>query len=422
MIYSIFEEMKERRCNFSEGLDLPEFFSKENSIYLGFDPTGGHLHLGHLSVLMTAIKIGLSGKKVYFLMGGATGCIGDPSGKNAERPEIDMLVVEKNSETLSREIERVVERACKHCGQVALMKNFSIINNMDWTKDITLVEFMRNVGKYARVSEMIAKDSVKNRLATTGLSFTEFSYQLLQANDFLYLFDKFGVLAQLGGSDQWGNIVAGIDLIWKKRSKKSLGITVPLLVGENGQKFGKTEGGAVWLFKDKHSAYTIYQYIFNISDERIVNVNKSISFDVSEINEIESNKSREIQKSVAFNLLSLLFGESIAKDIENISSIIHDGDIKSFTKDMIIESLPEDFYYHIDTEKDINIFDILKQKNYIESKSEFKRILASGGVKINDIKIINNITIEPDSLKAIGIDGNVLKISIGNRKKIIVII
>ena len=243
--------------------------------YIGFDPTADSLHIGSLVQIMILMHFQRAGHRPIALVGGATGMIGDPSGKSDERNLLDAITLEKNIQGIKSQLGRFLDFDTKD-DHAALL-----VNNYDWMKSYTLIDFSRDIGKHLTVNYMMSKDSVKKRLgsdAKVGMSFTEFTYQLLQGYDFLYLYENMDCKVQMGGSDQWGNITTGTELIRRKVSGKAFAITCPLITKADGTKFGKTEGGNVWLDKDRTSPYKFYQYWLNTSDEDAINYIKIFTF------------------------------------------------------------------------------------------------------------------------------------------------
>ncbi|MDA2965795.1 MAG: tyrosine--tRNA ligase, partial [Actinomycetota bacterium] len=239
--------------------ELEQALAKPMSLYLGFDPTAPSLHVGNLVVLLVLRRFQLAGHRPIPLVGGATGLVGDPSGRSEERSLNDEQVVAEWVSKIKKQLERIIDFSDKKTGAV-------MANNLDWTKPVSALEFLRDIGKHFSVNQMLAKDSVANRLATAGISYTEFSYQVLQAFDFLELYRRHECKLQIGGSDQWGNIVAGLDLIRKVEGGAAHALTVPLLAKADGSKFGKTAGGSIWLDPQMTSAYEFFQYWLNSDD------------------------------------------------------------------------------------------------------------------------------------------------------------
>ena len=252
--------------------ELRQMAEKPFKVYCGFDPTGDSLHIGHMVALMGLAWFQRFGHTPVAIVGGATGMIGDPSGKSAERQLLDEKTIDANLAGIKKNLEKLLDFS-KATAQPM------ILNNLDWFKEFSFIGFLRDVGKYFRVGPMLNKDSVKQRMTSEeGMSFTEFSYQLLQGYDFLHLYDKYGVTVQIGGSDQWGNITAGTELIRKVRGQSAFGITFPLLTRSDGQKFGKSEKGAIWLSPEKCSPYEFYQYFVRVTDADVIKLMRLLTF------------------------------------------------------------------------------------------------------------------------------------------------
>src|SRR5450631_633853 len=243
------------------------------TLYVGFDPTADSLHLGHLIGLLLLRRFQQAGHRPIAVAGGATGMIGDPSGKSAERNLLSPDILQANIECIEDQLGQLLDFT------PGLKNQALLLNNADWMRPISVLDFLRDVGKHFSVNAMMAKDSVKSRMdGTAGISFTEFSYSLLQAYDFLHLQETYGCLLQAGGADQWGNITAGIDLIRRKRDVTACGLTTPLLTKTDGTKFGKTEGGAVWLSPQKTSVYRFYQFLIQVEDAQVIQLLKYFTF------------------------------------------------------------------------------------------------------------------------------------------------
>src|SRR5579872_3470330 len=252
--------------------ELQEITSKPIKLYVGFDPTADSLHLGNLMGIMALAWFQRFGHTPVAILGGATGRIGDPSGKSIERPFLDNETIVANIASIRKHFEKTLDFASSTNPPM-------ILNNDDWYNSVSLVEFLRDVGKYFRVNVMLSKEMVRARLASEdGISFTEFSYQLLQGYDFYHLYEKFGVILQVGGSDQWGNITAGIELIRKKIGGSAYGLTWPLLTRSDGKKFGKTEEGAIWLSPERCSPYQFYQYLVRLPDPDVIPLMRLLTF------------------------------------------------------------------------------------------------------------------------------------------------
>lgn len=374
-----------------------EQFQKEiTSAYIGFDPTSDSLHIGSLVQIMILKHLQDCGHKPIILVGGATGMVGDPSGKSKERNLLDEATLERNLSSIRKQLEKFLNFDCGS-------NSAEIVNNFDWFKNYSFLEFIRDVGKHISINYMMSKDSVKSRLET-GMSFTEFSYQLVQGYDFYRLWKDKNCLVQLGGSDQWGNIVTGIELIRRKESSDAFAVTSPLLKKSDGGKFGKTEEGNVWLDKNKTTVYKFYQFWINCSDDDAKNYIKIFSTKTQEeINKIidEHDKNphlRELQKKLAKEVTifvhskeeldeaikasNILFGKSTAKDLQQLTET-------TFLN--IFEGVQTSYIINDDLNK--NLLDFLVSQNIFKSNGEAKRMIQSNAVSINKEKISLSHTI-----------------------------
>ncbi len=363
--------------------------------YIGFDPTADSLHIGHLAQIMTLVHFQQCGHKPFALVGGATGMVGDPSGKSAERNLLSEEVLQHNVTCVKNQLEKFLDFGAGVSGA-------EMVNNYDWFKDFRFLDFIRDVGKHITINYMMAKDSVKNRLET-GLSFTEFSYQLVQGYDFYYLYTHKNCKLQMGGSDQWGNIVTGTELIRRKANGDAFALTTPLIKKADGTKFGKTEGGNVWLDPKKTSPYAFYQFWLNTSDEDAVNYIKI--FTLKEQEEIEAlirmhqeaPHKRELQQALAKDITirvhsqadydqavkasGILFGNSTTEDLESLDEetllAIMDGVPKATISRQVWEQQP-------------GVVDLLSEitGNLIfPSKGEARKMIQGGGVSLNKVKV-----------------------------------
>ena len=374
-----------------------EQFQKEiTSAYIGFDPTSDSLHIGSLVQIMILKHLQDCGHKPIILVGGATGMVGDPSGKSKERNLLDEATLERNLSSIRKQLEKFLNFDCGS-------NSAEIVNNFDWFKNYSFLEFIRDIGKHISINYMMSKDSVKSRLET-GMSFTEFSYQLVQGYDFYRLWKDKNCLVQLGGSDQWGNIVTGIELIRRKESSDAFAVTSPLLKKSDGGKFGKTEEGNVWLDKNKTTVYKFYQFWINCSDDDAKNYIKIFSTKTQEeINKIidEHDKNphlRELQKKLAKEVTifvhskeeldeaikasNILFGKSTAKDLQQLNET-------TFLN--IFEGVQTSYIINDDLNK--NLLDFLVSQNIFKSNGEAKRMIQSNAVSINKEKISLSHTI-----------------------------
>ena len=377
--------------------------------YIGFDPTSDSMHIGNLVQIMILIHFQRYGHKPIALIGGATGMIGDPSGKSSERKLLDQKKLEKNSLALKKQFLKFLDFSEKH------LNSAEMINNFDWMKEFSLIDFSREVGKYITVNYMMSKESVKKRISdesSEGMSFTEFTYQLIQGYDFLELFRNKKCTIQIGGSDQWGNITTGIELIRKKLSKKVYSITCPLMTKSDGSKFGKTEEGNIWLDKSKTSPYKFYQYWLNLSDkdaEKYIKIftllNKNQILELIEKHKKNPHE-RILQNKIAEEVTLMVHSQ---KDLENakIASKILFG--KSTKKDL--SSLDKGTFYEVFDgvpkvkikksflKKGLSIVEVLSMKGSIlNSLSEARRALKENSVYINKSRVDENKILDVNDL------------------------
>ena len=380
-----------------------EQFEKEmTAAYIGFDPTADSLHIGSLVQIMILVHLQRCGHKPFALVGGATGMVGDPSGKSKERNLLDENTLNHNLACVQKQLEKFLDFDCG-------ANSAEVVNNYDWFKEFNFLDFIRDVGKHISVNYMMAKDSVKNRLET-GMSFTEFSYQLVQGYDFYWLWENKNCKVQLGGSDQWGNIVTGTELVRRKGGGKAFAITTPLIKKADGGKFGKTETGNVWLDKAKTSPYKFYQFWLNASDEDAKNYIKIFTLlSQEEIKKLtteheEAPHLRVLQKAIAEDVTtrvhsaddlamaikasSILFGKSTAEDLKSL-------DEDTFLS--VFEGVPQ--FEMSKTDLDLGILDIVAEKTQIfTSKGEARRMIKSNAVSINKEKITEAVQLSENDL------------------------
>lgn len=366
---TLFEELKWR--GLIKDITSPKIEDLLNNesvtFYIGTDPTGDSLHIGHLSSFLICKRLADYGHKPIILVGGATGLIGDPR-PSAEREIISYETVEKNVEKLTDQIHKV-------------FGNFEFVNNYDWSKDVDFITFLREYGKFFNINYMINKDIVKRRL-DEGITYTEFSYQIMQAMDFLHLYQEKNCIMQVAGQDQWGNITSGVDLIRKKLGCEAYAFTMPLVTKKDGTKFGKSEGKAIWLDKEKTSPYEFYQFFINSEDEMVIDYLKRFTFlSKEEIDELErKHKShpelREAHKALAYEVTKFVHGESEADNARKMSEEIFSG---AKTDNMpTLES---------NLEKGCDILSLLVDVKIAPSKSEARRLVEQGGISIDDEKV-----------------------------------
>ena len=408
--------------------EVDEHLNKSSRIgYIGFDPTSDSMHIGNLVQIMILIHFQRYGHKPIALIGGATGMIGDPSGKSSERKLLDQKKLEENSLGLKKQFLKFLDFSKKR------IKSAEMINNFDWIKEISLIDFSREVGKHITVNYMMSKESVKKRIneeSSEGMSFTEFTYQLIQGYDFLELFRRKGCTIQMGGSDQWGNITTGIELIRKKLSKKVYSITCPLMTKSDGSKFGKTEEGNIWLDKAKTSPYKFYQYWLNLSDEDAEKYIKIFTLlDQNEILELikkhfENPHERKLQKKIAEEATLMVHSKKDLDNAKTASKILFG---KSTKKDL--SSLDKETFYEIfdgvpkvkikksSLKKGLSVVDVLSMKGSIlNSLSEARRALKEKSVYINKSRVDENKILDASDLI---IEGVVL-VQRGKKKYLII--
>jgi len=347
------------------------------TFYIGTDPTADSMHIGHYSSFLISKRLAKAGHHPLLLVGGATGLIGDPK-PTAERPIISKEEVEKNIKGLTKQAKKIF--------------GFEVVNNWDWTKDVNICDFLRDYGKYFNINYMLAKDHVKSRMEV-GITFAEFSYMLLQAMDFYYLYKNYNCELQVAGSDQWGNITSGIELIRKKLDKEAYGMVMPLVTDSTGKKFGKTEGNALWLDEEKTSSYELYQYLINLEDSMIIDYLKKLTFlSKEEIEDIEKKNNehpeeRLAHKALAREIITDLHGEESYLEAVKISESLFSGDIKNFTVKEI-----EDAFKGLDTftvKEDVNIVDLLVNYGVCSSKREAREFIGNGSITMNGEKETN---------------------------------
>lgn len=378
----LFEELKWR--GLIKDISSPELEDKLNNetltFYWGTDPTADSLHLGHYSSLVTAKRLSKAGHHPILLVGGATGLIGDPR-PTAEREIIQKETVEKNLEGIRNQVSRLFDGKAE------------IVNNYDWTKDVSFLDFLRDVGKYINVNYMLDKDIIRRRL-TTGITFAEFAYTLIQGNDFLHLYQEKNCVLQVEGSDQWGNITTGIDLIRKKIGKEAYGFTMPLILDQYGNKFGKSEGNALWLDKNKTSSYELYQYLINTDDSMVIHYLKVFTFlSPEEIERLEKSlhenpEAREAQQALAREIITDLHGEEEYQKALSLSQVLFSGDVRSLTGEeirLVFQGVPT-FSVH----EDANLLDFLVNHGIVSSRREGRELIGSGSISVNGNKCTDN--------------------------------
>lgn len=360
------------------GEDIADKLNNEKiTFYWGTDPTADSLHLGHYSSLVTAKRLAKAGHHPILLCGGATGLIGDPR-PTAEREIISKEKLNENLEGIKAQVNKIFDGKAE------------VVNNYDWFKGYEFTDVLRDVGKYITVNYMLDKDIIRRRLET-GITFAEFAYMLIQGYDFLWLYENKNCIMQVEGSDQWGNITTGIDLIKKKLGKDAYAFTMPLVLDKFGNKFGKSEGNALWLDENKTSSYELYQYLINVDDEMVIDYLKIFTFlTVDEIKELESKHKehpelREAHKALAREIITDLHGVESFNEAVKISESLFSGDIKSFTSRDVLEAFKGLEPFKIET--DVNIVDLLVNSNVCSSKREAREFISNGSITLNGEKI-----------------------------------
>ena len=388
---TLFEDLTWR--GLIKDISSPELENKLNNekltFYIGTDPTADSMHIGHFSSFLIATRLAKYGHKPILLIGGATGLIGDPK-PSKERQMITKEAVEKNVLGLTKQAKEIF--------------GFEVVNNYDWIKNINTIDFLRDYGKYINVNYMLDKDIISRRLES-GITFCEFAYTILQGLDFVHLYESKGVTLEVAGSDQWGNITTGIELARKKLDTELYGMTMPLVLDANGVKFGKTEGNALWLDKNKTSSYELYQYLINSSDLCVIDYLKKLTFltkEKIENIEIEHNKQPELryaQKILAREVITFLHGEEEFNKAVKISESLFSGNIKNLSVEEIKDGFKDVPNFEINDE--LPLIDLLVNNGIASSKREAREFINAGSITINGDKYLEeNIVISKD--KAIG--------------------
>lgn len=416
---NVIQLLQER--GFIEQISSPQLETlaqKPLKVYCGFDPSADSLHLGNLVALMGLAWFQRCGHTPVAVVGGATGMIGDPSGKSKERSLLDEKTIEHNLKGIRKSVEQVLSSA----SPAPL-----VLNNHDWFKSFSFLTFLRDVGKWFRMGPMLAKDSVKSRLdSDEGMSFTEFSYQTLQGYDFLYLFQNHGVTIQIGGSDQWGNITAGTDLIRKVTGEESFAVTFPLLTRADGQKFGKSEKGAIWLSRDKLSPYEFYQYLVRVDDRDVIKLLKMLTFlDLKTIQKLEAEMKESsyvpntAQKVLAEAVTRMIHGEEGLQAALKATLAAKPGGEGALTLEAI-EAMQGELPLKeasLDAISGQKLIDVIASLQILPSKGEVRRLQKNGGLFLNNQKVDSeDKAIEPSDL----IGGVYLLIATGKKNKTVV--
>lgn len=371
------------------------------TFYIGVDPTADSLHIGHYASLLTVKRLADAGHHPIILVGGATGLIGDPK-PNSERPMITKEELDQNYLALSKQIKGLF--------------GFDMVNNYDWAKEINFVDYLRDYGKHFSINYMLNKETVKSRLEV-GITYTEFSYMIMQAIDFLYLFEHNDCTLQIGGQDQWGNITAGVELIRRKTGSEVYGLTMPLITKADGKKFGKTETGTLWLDKEKTSSYELYQYFLNTEDEKVIEYLKRLTFltkdeiDATELSLKNQPEDRLAQKILAREIVTLIHGADELNEAIRITEVLFGGSIKELTIEELLIAFKDMPIFEV--KEGIQVVDLLVDNNICLSKREARELITTGAITINDLKVADeNYVI----YKEAAIDEQLLVIRRGKKK------
>ena len=411
---NIFEELKARGLVFQttdEEALVKALTEGQVSYYSGYDPTADSLHLGHLVPILVMRHLQLAGHKPYALVGGATGLIGDPSFKDAERSL-------QTKDTVDGWVTKIQGQLSRFLDFENGENKAQMVNNYDWFSGISFIDFLRDVGKYFTVNYMMSKESVKKRIET-GISYTEFAYQIMQGYDFYELNDKHNVTLQIGGSDQWGNMTAGTELLRRKADKTGHVMTVPLITDSTGKKFGKSEGNAVWLDADKTSPYEMYQFWLNVMDEDAVRFLKIFTFlSLAEIAKIEkefdaARHERLAQKILAKEMVTLVHGEEAYHQALNITEQLFAGNIKNLSAAELKQGLSNVPNYAVQATDDRNIVELLVASGIVNSKRQAREDVQNGAIYVNGERLQDLDYSLSDSDK---IDGELTVIRRGKKK------
>ena len=396
---TILDELQWRGLVFDKTEEVSELVANERiTLYNGFDPTGDSLHIGHLVPMMQLARWQRHGHTPIALAGGGTGMIGDPSGKSAERNLLSQEIIEANVEQITKQLASILDFEVKS-------NPAQVVNNADWLLKLPMVEFLRSTGKYFSINYMIAKDSVKSRLEREegGISFTEFSYMLLQAYDFLHLFDAKNCVLQTGGSDQWGNILTGVELIRRERGQRAHALVYPLITRSDGTKFGKSaEGTNVWLSPARTSPYRFFQFWFNVDDADVINYLKYFTWlDQDRISELEKQlmeqpERRDAQRTLAREVTGMVHGETALAKAEQASQALFGGDVTGLDAsdiEDIFADVPSSVIAKDTLSDGLAAVDLLAGSGLASSKADARRAIEGGGIYINNARVSDGATV-----------------------------
>jgi len=399
---TLFEELKWR--GIIKDISSPELEEKLNkggmTFYIGTDPTADSMHVGHLSTFLISKRLKAAGHHPILLVGGATGMIGDPR-PTTERAMISKEQVEENFKAMKKQAEEIF--------------GFEVVNNYDWIKDINIIDFLRDYGKFFNINYMLDKDIIRRRL-DSGITYTEFSYMILQALDFKHLHDTKGVTLQCAGSDQWGNITAGIDLIRKSTGDEVYAFTMPLVTDSQGKKFGKSEGNALWLDKTKTSSYKLYQFFINVEDSMVIDYLKIYTFlSKEEIEEYERKNNehpelREAHKALAREIITFLHGKEEYEKAVKLTENLFNNKFNEMSKEDIVDLFGDQDIKQV--ESNVNVVDFITNMEVVKSKREAREFIGNGAISINGEKVENTETMITDDMF---IDGTYIVVKKGKK-------
>ena len=388
MTADLFQELKERGLVYQTTDEdaLVKHLNEESvKLYVGFDPTADSLHIGHLLPILMLRRFQQHGHVPIALVGGGTGMIGDPSFKDQERQLNTLETVQNWSQSIKNQLSRFIDFDNEENPAI-------IANNYEWLGKLSMIDFLRDVGKNFTINYMMSKESVKRRIET-GISYTEFAYQLLQAYDFLKLYDNYGCLLQLGGSDQWGNITSGIELMRRERDVQGFALTMPLITKADGTKFGKSEGNAVWLDAEKTTPYEFYQFWINTDDRDVIKFLKYFTFlSLDEIAEIEKEfmaapETRVAQKALAKEVTTLVHGQESYEQAVHISQALFSGNIKELSVSEIKQGFKGVPSYTVPQDADLKLLEVLVASGLVQSKRQAREDLQNGAIYINGDRV-----------------------------------
>ena len=388
MTADLFQELKERGLVYQTTDEdaLVKHLNEESvKLYVGFDPTADSLHIGHLLPILMLRRFQQHGHVPIALVGGGTGMIGDPSFKDQERQLNTLETVQNWSQSIKNQLSRFIDFDNEENPAI-------IANNYEWLGKLSMIDFLRDVGKNFTINYMMSKESVKRRIET-GISYTEFAYQLLQAYDFLKLYDNYGCLLQLGGSDQWGNITSGIELMRRERDVQGFALTMPLITKADGTKFGKSEGNAVWLDAEKTTPYEFYQFWINTDDRDVIKFLKYFTFlSLDEIAEIEKEftaapETRVAQKALAKEMTTLVHGKEAYEQAVHISQALFSGNIKELSISEIKQGFKGVPSYTVPQDADLKLLEVLVASGLVQSKRQAREDLQNGAIYINGDRV-----------------------------------